>query len=696
MILLGYKCEILKINQIFNAMTDEPIIQARLKKFAESHNLDFNAKDELFEYFANYSILFQHQPDAFSADFELLDDISVGGGNDGGLDGVAIKVNGFLIKSKDEIDELLKVEDIDIEFIFIQSKNKQKCKSQEILAFHTGIRAFFDSTSSFPFSDVVLFWKNLKDYIYSDDVVCQWKQHPIVRCYYVVQSNVQDDVQRDSIIERFKSDMSTYCDHVEYHLIDLAGFRKILDRNDNRFSVMLPCIDTMELNHADKVENSCIAICKASDFIPIINTAEGIIKKSLFNDNVRDYQGFNSVNTEISRTIVQDPSSFVLFNNGITIVCTSFINNNRRLKIDNPQIVNGCQTSNVIFAAYKEGVDINDVTITIKVIATKDTELSNDIVRGTNRQNIVLEEAFEGTRQFHKDLENFMNNYQAEFQEKVYYERRTKQYANNPNIKQYQKINLKILTQYYIGAVLKKPYLSHLHESVLLKKFAGKIFLDNDSKLPYFAVAYAFNTLEKLILLRKVSKFFIKYKAHLLMIYFRMVSGKNYNLKVEKSADEYAQKVLNSLYNMETALKFFEEAVNIFDRAKRIWINDMHRSQHVMKENPDFTELLIKLCLNAPIDNLKQALKKEDEPKFGVIKRVIFKGYNSFGYILTDEEEYYFSKHRNKKIDFKELRNGYQVSFKLTPKDSSNRVQAYDIKLLRRQQQIGNNSIDSL
>lgn len=662
-------------------MTDEPIIQAKLKKFVETNNIQIEDKDELFEYFANYSILYQHQPDAFSADSELMGDICVGGGLDGGIDGIAIKVNGFLIKSKEEIEGLLRVEDVDIEFIFIQSKNKKNCKAQEMLAFHTGIREFFDSNSTFPFSESIQYWRELKQYIYSDDVVCQWKNNPVIRCYYVVQGNLQEDIQRNTIIETFKSDMTCYCSHVEYHLTDLGAFRRILDRNENRFSVLLPCIDTMELNHAEKVENSCIAICKASDFIPILNTAEGIIKKSLFNDNVRDYQGFNSVNSEIHKTIAEDPSSFVLFNNGITIVCNSFINNNRRLKIDNPQIVNGCQTSNVIFSAYKSNLCIDDVTLTIKVIATKDSELSNDIVRGTNRQSIVMEEAFEGTRLFHKDLENFMNSYQSEFQEKVYYERRTKQYANNPNIKQYQKINLKLLTQYYIGAVLNKPYLSHQHESVLLKKFEGKIFKDDDSKLPYFAVAYAFITIEKLISSNKISKFFIKYKAHLLMVYFKIVTGKNYNLIIEKQADEYANKVLNSLYNMDKALINFEKAVKIFEKAKNIWINDMHRSKHVMKENPDFTELLIKLSINAPIDKLKNILQKEDEPKYGTIKKVIFKGLNSYGYIISEDEEYYFSKRKNKYLDFKTLKHGRQVKFKITPRDSDNRVQAYEIIL---------------
>ena len=45
-----------------------------------------------------------------------------------------------------------------------------------------------------------------------------------------------------------------------------------------------------------------------------------------------------------------------------------------------------------------------------------------------------MEEAFECTRQFHKNLEQFINDYVADFPEKIFYERRSKQYADMPNI----------------------------------------------------------------------------------------------------------------------------------------------------------------------------------------------------------------------------------------------------------------------
>lgn len=124
---------------------------------------------------------------------------------------------------------------------------------------------------------------------------------------------------------------------------------------------------------------------------------------------------------------------------------------NRLLEIENPQIVNGCQSSYLLFNASKQKIDLAKISIVVKIISTNNNDLSNEIVKGTNRQNIVMEEAFECTRQFHKNFEQFVNDYVADFSDKIYYERRAKQYADNPNIKQYQKFNLRNLTQFYVG-----------------------------------------------------------------------------------------------------------------------------------------------------------------------------------------------------------------------------------------------------
>lgn len=77
----------------------------------------------------------------------------------------------------------------------------------------------------------------------------------------------------------------------------------------------------------------------------LTKSEDGSLRRSLFNSNVRDYLGnTGSVNSEIEHTIATEPEMFLMCNNGITIVCSDFIQiRDKIVSIDNPQIVNGCQ-----------------------------------------------------------------------------------------------------------------------------------------------------------------------------------------------------------------------------------------------------------------------------------------------------------------------------------------------------------------
>jgi cold shock CspA family protein len=544
-----------------------------------------------------------------------------------------------------------------------------------------GVRAFLSGNHSFPFNNKVKSWLKIKDYLSDEDVVCQWKDVPSVRCYYVTWGDGREHSLHNELVEQFIKDEDPNYRPINFHLCGADEFKEILDRNENKFTATIPFMDTMALPETPQVTNSCMALCKAEDFIKLLDTKEGIIKKSLFNDNVRDFQGDNAVNNEIFKTAKDNPSRFVLFNNGITIVCSSFISSNRILKLENPQIVNGCQTSHILFNASKNGVNLGNITVLVKVISTDNLELSNDIVRGTNRQNIVMEEAFEATSSFHKMLEEFINAYENDSTNKIYYERRAKQYANNPNIKQSQKFNLKILTQYFVGSVFMKPYWSHLHESFLLKQFKGKIFREKDSCMPYFAVAYTFLLLESFLHQHKLPPFFKTYKAHLMMIYFKLAAGELKNLQVSKQADEYANKILKYSFNDESALELFKESVKKFDECSDIWVKEYGKNKHAMKDTPLFTELLLKHLDHVPLDGIKSEINKQSQIMVGKVKNIIFNGSESFGFIETDDDKnIFFTKKRNPYLDFKRL-NHRTVSFKMTLKDNKNRIQAYDVRL---------------
>ncbi|WP_343703978.1 AIPR family protein [Chitinophaga sp.] len=665
-------------------MTNEPIINARFKKFRDNYGLNNIADGEAFEQFVNSGILTQHQPDAFSADSELLEKICVGGPEDTGIDGAAVKVNGLLIKSIDEVDDIIqKYRRINIEFIFIQSKYKPNFDAAELNSFIAGVRNFLSNSPTLPMNEKIKETIKIKEYLLSDEITFNWNNPPTVRMYYVAMGKWRNNQHHMALVEQAKNDiltLKTY-DKVDVHFIDSDSFRSILDSNENNFTAIIETIGSMELTFVDKVDNSCITLCSAEEFSKILTTEEGVIRKSLFDDNVRDYQGENTVNNEIFETIQDEPQKFILLNNGITIVCEEFTSNNRKLKIINPQIVNGCQTSHVIFLAKQKGLNISNVPLNVKIIATKDSDISNEIVKGTNRQTIVLDEAFEGTKKFHKDLEAFCNHYIAEFTDKIYYERRAKQYAHNPTIKQVQRINLRILTQYFVGMFLNKPHLSHRHESFLLREFSNIIFQETQSKLPYFTTAYSFYKLEKLFREERYFPELRAYKSQLLMLFRQAIAGNCPNLNSEKPVDEHSLKIITVLKDDKLTRQKFYEVGTIFKTAASIWIDQLNKSKFAMKDVPDFTQLLLKEVRKKFTVQQDTILNDENFFYKGPVIRTMLDRYGNYcGFIKRYPNNIFFHSNQNKNLDFKNIKGKF-VAYKVSTSPKNNMPLAIEVNL---------------
>lgn len=66
-----------------------------------------NKEAKAFEKFVNYVLFSRDYPDIFTADTELLEFVCVGEGYDTGIDGIGIKVNDRLVRSSNEIKDIL-------------------------------------------------------------------------------------------------------------------------------------------------------------------------------------------------------------------------------------------------------------------------------------------------------------------------------------------------------------------------------------------------------------------------------------------------------------------------------------------------------------------------------------------------------------------------------------------------------------
>jgi hypothetical protein len=107
----------------------------------------------------------------------------------------------------------------------------------------------------------------------------------------------------------------------------------------------------------------------------------------LFRKNVRNFLGKSTTNKRIQQTLKDDSEHFWYYNNGITILCDEANLNveGHYIRLVNPQIVNGCQTSKSI---EKFRGDLSG-EVFVRVIESQSHEFINSITLYQNSANPV-------------------------------------------------------------------------------------------------------------------------------------------------------------------------------------------------------------------------------------------------------------------------------------------------------------------
>lgn len=155
---------------------------------------------------------------------------------------------------------------------------------------------------------------------------------------------------------------------------------------------------------------------------------------ALFEKNIREYLGNKGINKGIYSTLKDESErkNFFYYNNGVTMICerigsfeTGTGNANPhvgiRFTVENPQIVNGCQTVNSIFTALKEHDEedieeqFKDAFVMLKILQIDPTnevqkKLSKNIVTFNNSQNSIDEKTFVANNEL---FQRFKNEFEA-------------------------------------------------------------------------------------------------------------------------------------------------------------------------------------------------------------------------------------------------------------------------------------------
>jgi hypothetical protein len=537
------------------------ITRSYLDTFAKEQLLADLEEAQLFEYFADFCVV----STAHEEEFDTAD-VHVGGTNDLGLDGLAIIVNGVLVANSEEAEDLLAINGfLDVKFVFVQAKTTSGFNGEQMTTFFEGVEEFFADSPTLPMSDQIQDARKVMSWLYAHSVRFT-RQKPVVEMSYVTTGHWQNDEHLVAKLEKGRTrlrDLGLFSS-ISFICLGADEIQTAYQRSKNNVTVEFTFANKVLLPDIEGVTEAYLGVLPVSEYLSIITDPAGNIRKPLFYDNVRDFQGDNAVNGEIKSTL-EDPAGrqrFAVLNNGITVVTRGLRTTGNKFAITDYQIVNGCQTSHVLFDA-KDHIG-NDAHVPLKVISTSDEDIITAIITATNRQTQVTAEDLYALSAFQKKLESLFESYPEK--KKLYYERRSKQYASVNGIEKVRIIGKAQQVRTFAAMFLDDPHRATRYYSDLRAQVGTKIFNDNHKLEPYYAAAYGFYKLEYLFRNASLPVYYKPARYQLLMALRYIVSGDKQmpSLTANKMAN-YANNIAETLWSDSKSTSAFKQAIVAVD-----------------------------------------------------------------------------------------------------------------------------------
>lgn len=563
------------------------ITSALLAEFSQDYGTQSLPEDERFERFASYLIVSPHLADSFDTA-----DIATGSGNDTGIDAIAIVVNGTLVTDQELVNELAETNGyLDVTFIFIQADRSSSFEGSKIGTFGYGVSDFFKETSSLPRNEQITEAAAIMSAIYSRSSKFV-RGNPVCRLYYVTTGKWVEDAnllaRKQTVLDDLTS--TRLFRDVDFTPLDADSVQRLYNQSRNAITRDFTFANRTLIPEIPGVTEAYLGFLPASEFLSLLKDENGILLKTIFYDNVRDWQDYNAVNSEIRQTLAAHAQRkrFALMNNGVTIIAKTLRATGNRFHIEDYQIVNGCQTSHVL---YDQGTTLDDsVIIPLRLIATQDDEIIASIVKATNRQTQVKEEQLLALNDVQKKLEAYF----ASFDEprRLFYERRSRQYNTTPGIEKTRIITLTNLIRSYAAFILNEPHRTTRNFKSLLDKVGSSIFGADHRPEPYYAAASALYRLESLFRNGSIESRYKPARYHILMAARLLASSQNPPRPNSNEMARFSDELAEKFWDQSVSERLFTEAVKVIAKMAG---GNLHRDN--IRTQP-FTEAVTKYCRN--------------------------------------------------------------------------------------------------
>ena len=433
--------------------------------------------------------------------------------HDYGIDAIYITCNRSFLSSVEELEDYNR--DSKIEFHILQFKKGTSSDQASFLKFKEGIRKCFIENSYDSDVNEYLFHRFQFVHEVKEKAYDYFEPENIKITLYYVFGGLKDNVFKDKLlndqIDAIRSLLQEHC--YQNSGFEVIGAQELIQFDKKGKEI----VDIIKFEKTLKYIADADEKTSLKGHICIVKGAEiaTLVKKyqtSLFEANIRDFYRRSDLNSNILRTSSHNEEAkyFWSYNNGLTITCRKVDElPSDKYRLHGIQIVNGCQTSNALYQAYKnyerynelaekgkenlnkielkefeqiENLQLNfETSILARIIETNDPNLTYRITETTNSQTPIKSFTLKANDDIQKIIQEYL------LQKGVYYERRINFYKNqgkkNP-------ISIQHLFQLYLSYILIKPSQVKTRPASMFQDYYDHAFPSPHSKNRDYIVYY--------------------------------------------------------------------------------------------------------------------------------------------------------------------------------------------------------------
>lgn len=516
---------------------------------------------EFFEFFTAQEILKNED-----LSVEEIQESITDGTRDGGIDSFFLFLDGVFV-GNDDVEEDIKVKKgSQFELFILQSSTESGFKENKVISIGETLKDIFDFNKDY---------KDLQE-LYNPHIcnkALQFKALYVdnaskfpkinIHFYYINKAlsspHTNVIIQSEKIKKNIEKSIGENC-VFNFKFVNASDLWEIASKNS---------IETFELIITDSpiatTENDSVCFVPLESYYKFITDTNGNLIKYIFESNVRDYQGKVEVNMSIEQTLEQKKpeEEFWWLNNGITIICSNFRFTGKKLTIEDPQIVNGLQTSSMIYQYFSKQPDKSDKRhILIRMIRSVESNSRDRIIKATNSQTAMLPAQLRATDKIQKNIESYFEK------NGLFYDRR-KSFHKNQNRPLAKIIGISALSQAIHALINAKPHESRAKPASLIKdeRTYSQIFNEEYNLQLYLNCAKIIKIIDNFMKSESASDYPKDLKYHLALLaickYFNKTHLTSNDLIFHEEvvlSHELLEKCIKDLYNQ---ISYEVEAENI-------------------------------------------------------------------------------------------------------------------------------------